>query len=58
MNHGIPPEYLWIVRTLPTVLIVIDVGCAIVYGWFGGVRAWRNMGYWLAAAALTYCVTY
>lgn len=40
-------------KVLPTVLIVIDVLAAIGYA-----GDWRKMGYWLAAATLTYCVTY
>lgn len=41
-------------KFLPTVLIVIDVLAAI--GYFP--QDWRKVGYWLAAAVLTYCVTY
>lgn len=54
----IPHEYIWIVRLLPTLLIVIDVFAAAVYFYFGGIPVWRNYGYWLSAALLTYCVTY
>lgn len=39
----------------PTVLIVLDVLAAAVYGWRGDVR---HLIYWLAAAVLTATVTY
>jgi hypothetical protein len=42
-------------RVLPTVLIVIDVLAAIGYIPTGD---WRRVVYWLAAAALTYTVTW
>lgn len=42
-------------RALPTLLIIIDVAAAIVYIPTGD---WRHVVYWLAAAALTYTVTW
>jgi len=42
-------------KILPTVLIIIDVCAAIGYI---PVHDWRKIIYWLAAAALTYVVTY
>jgi len=42
-------------RVLPTVLIVIDVLAAIGYIPTGD---WRRVVYWLAAAALTWTVTW
>jgi len=42
-------------RVLPTVLIIIDVLAAIGYIPTGD---WRRVVYWLAAAALTYTVTW
>jgi hypothetical protein len=42
-------------RILPTVLIVIDICAALGYIPSG---EWRRVVYWLAAATLTYCVTY
>jgi hypothetical protein len=41
-------------QVLPALLIIIDVGAAI--GYFPG--DWRKVVYWLAAAALTYVVTF
>lgn len=43
------------VLIFPTVLIVLDVGAAFVYGIDGD---WRRAIYWLSAAVLTACVTY
>lgn len=40
-------------QILPTVLIAIDICAALGY-----LGDWRKMGYWAAAAVLTYCVTY
>jgi hypothetical protein len=37
----------------PTALIVLDICAALAY-W----GDWRKMGYWFAAAFLTFCVTY
>ena len=42
-------------RYLPTLLIVIDLAAALVYGCSGDVR---KTVYWLAAAVLTAAVTY
>ena len=42
-------------RILPAILIVIDVLAAIVYFTNGDVK---KCIYWLAAATLTYTVTY
>ena len=43
------------VRIFPTILIVLDVLAALAYLPVGD---WRKVVYWLAAAALTYVVTY
>jgi len=40
---------------LPTLLIAIDLGAALVYGLDGD---WRKICYWAAAAVLTYVVTF
>lgn len=45
-------------KILPTVLIVIDVLAAMGYAIDGGFAEWRKVVYWLAAAALTFVVTY
>jgi hypothetical protein len=42
-------------KILPTVLIAIDIASACVYLKTGD---WRRVVYWLAAAALTYTVTW
>jgi len=42
-------------KFFPTVLIVLDVCAAAAYLPDGD---WRKVVYWLAAAALTYVVTY
>ena len=42
-------------QILPTVLMVIQCGAALVYA-FG--HDWRRMGFWLAAAAMNAVVTY
>lgn len=39
----------------PMILIVLDIGAAIVYA---GYFDWRRSIYWLAAAVLTACVTF
>ena len=44
-------------RLFPTILIVLDVFAAIGYG-LHGWHEWRKVVYWLAAAVLTYTVTY
>lgn len=40
---------------LPTLLIAIDLGAALVCGVDGD---WRKVGYWIAAGVLTYVVTF
>lgn len=42
-------------QVLPTALIIIDIGAAVIYGWDGD---WRRLIYWLAAAILTATVTF
>jgi hypothetical protein len=42
-------------QLLPLLLIIIDILAAIGYVPSGD---WRKIGYWLAAAVLTYCVTF
>jgi len=42
-------------KTLPTLLIIIDVFAAIGYAPSGD---WRKVVYWIAAATLTAVVTY
>lgn len=42
-------------QILPSVLIVIDVAAAALYIPIGD---WRRVVYWLAAATLTYVVTW
>lgn len=42
-------------KILPTILIIIDVGAAVVYLCKDD---WRKVIYWIAAAALTTVVTY
>jgi hypothetical protein len=42
-------------KILPTILIIIDIMAAIPYGMMGN---WRKLVYWLAAAAITFVVTY
>ena len=39
----------------PTILIILDLCSAIVYGCYGD---WRKFIYWIAAGALTAAVTY
>ena len=41
-------------QILPTVLIIIDIGAAVMYF----PDDWRKVVYWCAAAALTYVVTF
>jgi hypothetical protein len=41
-------------QILPTVLIIIDIGAALVY--IPG--NWWKAGYWFSAAVLTICVTF
>lgn len=45
-------------RILPTVLIVINVAAALLYAASGGMAEWRKVVYWLAAALLTFVVTW
>jgi len=42
-------------KIFPTILIIFDICAAIGYI---PVHDWRKIIYWLAAAALTYVVTY
>ena len=44
-------------RLFPTLLIVLDVLAAMGYS-LQGWHEWRKVVYWLAAAVLTYTVTY
>ena len=43
------------VLIFPTILIVLDIGAGIMYGYAGD---WRMTVYWLSASALTFVVTY
>ena len=45
-------------RILPTILTVIDVLAAIAYAVHGGAAEWRMVVYWMAAALLTFVVTW
>ena len=42
-------------KIFPTILMVLDVAAAAVYA---GKGDWRKTVYWLAAAVLTFVVTY
>ena len=42
-------------KILPTLLVIIDIGAAAMYLPSGD---WRRVIYWLAAATLTYVVTW
>lgn len=44
-------------RLLPTIMIALQLASAVVYACHG-LDNWRMIGYWLAAAVLTYTVTY
>ncbi len=44
-------------RLLPTVMIVLQAASAGIYA-LGGLHNWRMVGYWTAAAVLTYTVTW
>lgn len=44
-------------KFFPTLLIVLDVFAAVGYG-LHGLHEWRKIIYWLAAAVLTYVVTW
>ncbi len=39
----------------PCFLIGLDIGAAVVYGFYSD---WRRTIYWIAAAVLTACVTF
>jgi hypothetical protein len=39
----------------PSILILLNIGAAVVYGFNGDVR---KCIYWIAAAVLTACVTF
>lgn len=43
-------------RVVPTIMIVLDVVAACV--WWFAMGDWRRAMYWLAAAALTYSITW
>jgi uncharacterized membrane protein len=45
-----------LVHLFPLILIACDLGAAVVYGVITG--EWRKIIYWLAAAALTWVVTF
>ena len=45
-------------RFFPTILIVLDLLAACNYWRFGGLNEWRMVVYWLAAATLTFTVTW
>lgn len=42
-------------KIFPTFLLILDIAAAVVYACHGD---WRKTVYWLAAAALTFVVTY
>ena len=42
-------------KFFPAILIILDICAAIVYATRGD---WRKIVYWIAAAALTYVVTF
>lgn len=44
-------------RTLPTLMIVLSLLSAATYAWHD-IADWRHILYWLAAATLTFTVTY
>lgn len=44
-------------RLLPTMMIVLSLGSALVYACHD-LSDWRHWGYWLSAAVLTFTVTY
>lgn len=48
--NSIPKE-----KILPALLMLIDIGAAVMYIPSGD---WRQIGYWIAAAVLTFCVTF
>jgi hypothetical protein len=44
-------------RFFPTLMIFLSVGAALMYA-YEDITNWRMIGYWTAAAALNFCVTY
>lgn len=44
-------------KFFPSLMIFLDVLAAVGYG-LHGLHEWRKVVYWLAAAVLTYVVTY
>ena len=46
---------MFVTKIFPTLLIVLDVFAAVMYIPSGD---WRHVVYWLAAAVLTFTVTY
>lgn len=44
-------------KFFPALLIILDVFAAAGYA-YHDITDWRKICYWLAAAVLTYCVTY
>lgn len=44
-------------RRLPTIMIVLQAASAVIYA-CGGLHNWRMVAYWVAAAVLTYSVTW
>jgi len=42
-------------KLFPTLLIILDICAALAYV---STDDWRRVVYWLAAATLTFCVTY
>lgn len=48
------------VKLFPTILIILDVLAAIAYALHGfpSFLEWRKVVYWLAAAVLTFVVTF
>ena len=45
-------------RTLPALLVGIDLATAVMYMLLGGLDDWRKGVYWTAAAVLTAVVTW
>lgn len=43
-------------KFFPTILILLDVAAALVYAFTDG--KWQDIVYWLAAAILTYTITF
>lgn len=42
-------------KAFPTILIILDIAAALMYVPAGD---WRHIGYWTAAAVLTFTVTF